>query len=363
MRVCLVVMLSLLNAFFLHAFVRTGGRARSKPAVSSTLPDAHLRRVLNLQMNLNKPDVSKAQILMKKKKIQEVQLVKDEIFDGGQEHPVNVFLKTGDRGAQIKNPINFFNHTNVISTGCLSVLSEYNKKTETGFITGMPPPEIMGGVLRDAGSRAIIISMDKRSGGSSCEDFKRFAIEQSRAKMYMPSPLPLVWHDFVVDAVQISQAASLGASAITLYPDFTDSTISTDSTEGEKRERGGGGGGNDLESLVRHAKSLDVEPIGMADSVYNAKIALDAGIRCVCLYLMSEKELVEAREELPDTTSCGQPIMYSGRLRPETDYSSYAEIDSAWVLRVRLVIVLSEDGYSFIMVLHYEALVFFHHAL
>ena len=35
-----------------------------------------------------------------------------------------------------------------------------------GFIIGMPPPEIMGGVLRESGSKAIVVSLDKRSGGA-----------------------------------------------------------------------------------------------------------------------------------------------------------------------------------------------------
>ena len=91
---------------------------------------------ISMQAQDLRPELSKSVILMKKKKIKEVQAMKDEIAAGGAEHPVNVFLSSGDRGPQVKEPIHFFNHTNVVSTGCLSVLSEYNQKAETGFIVG-----------------------------------------------------------------------------------------------------------------------------------------------------------------------------------------------------------------------------------
>ena len=62
----------------------------------------------------------------------------------------------------------------------LNVMPSYEKKTKTGFIFGIPGPDIMGGVLRDAGSRAIAVSMDTRVGGVPTEDFARFAREQQR---------------------------------------------------------------------------------------------------------------------------------------------------------------------------------------
>eukprot|EP01036_Dinobryon_divergens_P006123 gene6123-8122_t len=118
-------------------------------------------------------------------------------------------------------------------------MAEYNKKSKTGFILGMPEPEIMGGVLRDAGARAIAVEMDKRSGGVSNEEFVRFAKEQNRAKLLTPGPIALLWSDFVVDKIQIAQAASLGAGAVTLHADLID----------------------DLSSFVSYAKELNIEPV------------------------------------------------------------------------------------------------------
>lgn len=68
----------------------------------------------------------------------------------------------------------------------------------------------MGGVLRDAGAKAIIVSVDSRSGGATVEEFERFTREQTRARIFMPGPIPVVWNDVIIDKVQVSQAAALG---------------------------------------------------------------------------------------------------------------------------------------------------------
>lgn len=122
----------------------------------------------------------------------------------------------------------------VSKSGTLNIMPEYNKKCKTGFIIGMPPPEIMGGVLREAGSKAIVVSLDKRSGGSryssllkslapthshtcacfSYEDFERFTREQSKARIFTPGPISIVWNDFIINKIQISYAATLGTTSL-----------------------------------------------------------------------------------------------------------------------------------------------------
>ena len=43
-----------------------------------------------------------------------------------------------------------------------------------GFIMGMPGPEIMSGVLRDAGAKAVVVCLDPRVGGATADEFNRF---------------------------------------------------------------------------------------------------------------------------------------------------------------------------------------------
>ena len=39
----------------------------------------------------------------------------------------------------------------------------------------------------------IVVVLDKRSGGATVDEFRRFAVEQTRARIMTPSPIPIVW--------------------------------------------------------------------------------------------------------------------------------------------------------------------------
>ena len=173
---------------------------------------------------------------------------------------------------------------------------------------GMPPPEIIGGAVRDAGAKAVVVSMDRRSGGTSVEEFHRFTKEQARARILVPGPIPIVWNDYIVHTIQIAHAACYGAAAITLYPELIDSELS---------------------DYVQECKKHKIEPIVLVKNVQEAQRALDAGARCLCLHTLDEEALVDLRQKLPNDKS----LSYMARLRPETDFSIYSEIDTAWVLR------------------------------
>lgn len=74
--------------------------------------------------------------------------------------------------------IMFHNRRFQIRYKTVSVMAEYNRKAKTGFILGLPPPEITGGILRDAGAKAIVASMDKRVGNIPPNEFYRLCREQ-----------------------------------------------------------------------------------------------------------------------------------------------------------------------------------------
>ena len=123
----------------------------------------------------------------------------------------------------------------------------------------------------------------------------------------MPQPIPVIWHDFIVDDIQIIQAASLGAAAVTLYPEYL----------------------TDLKASVDLCRKHEMEPIAMIKNVEDGQAALAAGIRCMILHTLEETQLTELRAQLPDKPE----LLYGARLRPESEFSLYAEIDNAWVLR------------------------------
>ena len=126
----------------------------------------------------------------------------------------------------------------------------------------------------------------------------------------MPGPISVVWFDFVVSELQVDHAASLGAAAITLHPDYVD----------------------DLKTMVAHCKKRGVEPIVQAESIDAGRAGLAAGARCLCLQTMDESTLIATREAL-EAEAKDLGVMFIARLRPESDFSAYSEIDMAWLLR------------------------------
>ena len=48
--------------------------------------------------------------------------------------------------------------------------------------------------LRYLSRPGIIIGLDKRSGGATVDEFRRFAVEQTRARIMTPSPIPVIWY-------------------------------------------------------------------------------------------------------------------------------------------------------------------------
>lgn len=254
---------------------------------------------------------SSPSLLVKKGKQKALDEVRKEIEKQGEDHIITKFVKRRERPDGIIPHPNFYNGIkNKFNT--LSILVEYNKKAKTGFIIGMPPPEIMGGVIRDAGARAVVVAMDSRLGGVTPDLFLRFAKEQARARIQIPGPISLVWSDLVVDKLQVEYAAALGAAAITLYPEFVEN----------------------LKDFVDTANQLDVEPIVMIKNVADGIAAVAAGARILCLHSLGESELVSIKKQLAAKLESDRPdILYVARFRPEGEYSSYYEIDLAWVLR------------------------------
>jgi indole-3-glycerol phosphate synthase len=247
--------------------------------------------------------------LVKKGKKKTVDAIYKDLQEQGDEHPINKYLQKKEYPTGVDAPIDFYKSCKSLHR-TLSIVAEYNKKADTGFIVGLPPPQIMGGVLRDAGAKAVIVSMDSRSGGVSTEEFIQFVHEQSSAKLFLPGPVSVVWNDLIIDNIQVTYAAALGAAAIVLQPELL----------------------SDFQDTINHCKSMHIEPIVLIKNLQEGQDAINAGVRCLCMHKLDEQELVNLRKQLP-TTSERPDLMYIARLRPEEDFSCYYEIDIAWTLR------------------------------
>jgi indole-3-glycerol phosphate synthase len=203
----------------------------------------------------------------------------------------------------------------------INVMAEYNKKSKTGFVLGIPGPEIMGGVLRDAGCKAIIVSMDSRTGGVSDSEFARFSREQMRAKNLEPGPIALVWHEFIVDNTQIYRAASCGAAGVTFFPELLE--------EGQLRKQ------------ISLCKDLGMEAVVMVQNIDGVNTALANGARVLIVHGIEHKEQIEMRGKFPSTRDGAYAdVVWGAKLRASSEFSGVEEIDASWALR--------DGGYNFV---------------
>jgi indole-3-glycerol phosphate synthase len=255
-------------------------------------------------------ELSPATTLIRKAKLKEVQDIKSAIVAEGVDHVISQFLDKRQRPFGVGEPIKFKSAISSTKFNSISVLVEYNKKAKTGFILGLPPPEIMGGVIRDTGAKAVVVSLEKRTGGAVAEEVERFCREQTRARLELPGPIPIVWNDYIVDSVQVQHAAAMGAAAVTIYEDFFE-------TEAE------------YQAVITECRSQNIEPIIMIKSIDEANRGLKAGATVFTAYSLDEADLLALRKQLPNDPA----NVYMARLRPEGTFSVYSEIDTSWTLR------------------------------
>lgn len=268
--------------------------------------------------------------MIKKAKMKEINKIQTALDDNDNTDPtimrLKEYIKTKELSTYIGSKHEDFYTSVVDRYDTLNVIPNYEKKTKTGFILGIPNPDIMSGVLRDAGSRSIVVSMDPRAGGVDSEEFARFTREQQRAGTFIPGPIPVVWHDFIVHPLQITLAASCGAAAITLSPELLEND------------------GSNLKEQIELCKSLNVEPAIFVKSESDVQLALNAGARVVILNNVEIKEALHIKKAFnPERVvrdSLYNDIVWGARLRPVGEFSNVEEIDMAWELR--------DNGFHFV---------------
>lgn len=249
--------------------------------------------------------------LLKKGKLKYINALIEEMKSQGEEHQINKFLNTGELPPGILTPLDFYSTMNH-GTGSVSVIAEYTKKATTGFIIGMPPPEIIGGVLRDAGAKCIAANMEERVGGVSADEFQRLCREQTKSRITMAGTMPVLWSEIILDKVQIWNAASSGAAAITLHPSLLDQAT--------------------FSSFLTELKKFRMEAVIMVKTLEEAQYAVEQGARVICLYNKDDKEIIRQKHAL-EKLYPQQGLLYVARIAPEQEFSIYYEIDLAWILR------------------------------
>ena len=95
-----------------------------------------------------------ANAMIRKAKLKEIDKLKEDMAREGDNHYINKFLETKEFIDEYGGAIPYLESV-MNRYSSVTVMPEYNKKVKTGFILGMPEPEIMGVIFRDAGTRYI----------------------------------------------------------------------------------------------------------------------------------------------------------------------------------------------------------------
>jgi indole-3-glycerol phosphate synthase len=155
------------------------------------------------------PDVLK-KILARK--ADEVAALKAELAAAGPEHPVAATLAR--KGVERRRA---FETALKLPKGTLTVIAEIKRRSPSkGFIGEIKDPASLSRTYYEGGAAAISVLTDEEGFGGTMEDLKKVVAQQKKFEGNFPGPCPVLRKDFIVDEVQIAEAAVGGASAVLL---------------------------------------------------------------------------------------------------------------------------------------------------
>jgi len=191
--------------------------------------------------------------------------------------------------------------------GTVSLIAEYRRKGAGITKDDLLPPAIMSRDFRMGGAVAVSVLLDKATGGCTVDDAKDVVTEQESAKGDFPGPCPLIWHDFMVDEVQLAMAADAGAYAVLLSCGALGDELPT--MTAAAKEYG-------LEVLFEVKSPEEVASLDATD--------LESGI--ICMAGMSVDNMIKMAPTLQE--SCVKVAFL-----PLYDDSQLIEAEDAWRLR------------------------------
>lgn len=99
----------------------------------------------------------------------------------------------------------------------LAVIAEIKRKSPSkGHIATLRDPTHIARVYRDGGANAISVLTDLEGFGGTLDDMRLVVNAQNRFKNEYPGPCPVLRKDFIIDEIQLAEAAAAGASAVLL---------------------------------------------------------------------------------------------------------------------------------------------------
>jgi hypothetical protein len=86
-----------------------------------------------------------------------------------------------------------------------------------------------------------------------------------------------------------------------------------------------------------------MEPLVMVKNMEDVNAALEQDVRMLCIHTLDEKGIAALKASIPEQ----EGLLVGAKLRPELEFSTYAEIDMAWTLRDNGTSLLTSNDYFF----------------
>lgn len=147
------------------------------------------------------------------RKADEVAALRAEVEAGGDSHPIARILAS--RGSTARSKA--FERAIHLPMNTLTVIAEIKRKSPSkGHIGYIANPADLSRTYHAGGAAAISVLTDEEGFGGTMKDLKEVVKQQQRELGNFPGPCPVLRKDFIIDELQIAEAAAAGASAVLL---------------------------------------------------------------------------------------------------------------------------------------------------
>ena len=266
------------------------------------------------------PDILKK--IVERKGVEVAQL-KGEL-NSQEDHPVTKqlagALKPGT--SRVHRSRRFYNAINK-PKGSITVIAEIKRKSPSkGHIGYIPNPGLLTRAYREGGAAAISVLTDEEGFGCGMADLKQVVDEQEN---HHSSPCPILRKEFIIDPVQIAEAAVYGASAVLLIVAVL---------------------GEHTKEFIDHTHTMGLDALVEVHNETELKIAIDAGAEIIGINnrdLHTFKVSLETSKRLRPLIPDGIVVVAESGIREIRDVRELCSVGFQAVLVGEFLVAASES--------------------
>ena len=247
------------------------------------------------------------------------------------DHPITQLLTEALRpGApRVQRSRRFYNAINK-QKGSIAVIAEVKRKSPSkGHIGYIPNPGLLSRAYRQGGAAAISVLTDREGFGGSMADLKQVVDEQENYHESQHGPCPVLRKEFIIDPLQIAEAAVSGASAVLLIVAVL---------------------GEQTREFINHAHTMGLDALVEVHDEMELKIAVDAGAEIIGINnrnLRTFKVSLETSKRLCPLIPDGILAVAESGIKDVTDVRELCSIGFQAVLVGELLVTVAESDTAY----------------